>query len=360
MNALTVDVYKHPDEFQSDVVELFAAVSQGNVEVSTQWFNNLVDQVYPADSGVRFPVLRKNGAPVAALPIRVSKGALGWQVEALSNYYTALYAPLLAPGVTANDLAVLLQIIKRMHAPLTGLRFDPMDPQTDGYRILSDALASSGFTPFTFFRFGNWYLRVQDDWPTYLQTRSGAVRSTIKRMGKKFAAAGGTLQIIEGGADLEKGLSAYQHVYALSWKKPEPYPGFVPGLIRACAAQGWLRLGVAWLNGQAVAAQLWIVANGKANIYKLAYDERFKKYASGTLLTAKLMAHVMELDKVSEIDYLIGDDPYKRDWMGARRERWGIIAYNAKSVAGFASWLVAALGACVRKMWSDPDTKKTS
>ena len=108
----------------------------------------------------------------------------------------------------------------------------------------------------------------------------------------------------------------------------------MPGLIRACVERGWLRLGVAWLKDKPIAAQLWIVANGKASIYKLAYDQAFKGYAPGTLLTAKLTQHVMLQDGVGEIDYLIGDDSYKKTWMNQRRERWGLIAYDTRSFHG--------------------------
>jgi hypothetical protein len=48
-----------------------------------------------------------------------------------------------------------------------------------------------------------------------------------------------------------------------------------------------------------------------------------------------LMEHVIENDKVTEVDYLAGDDPYKKAWMSQRRERWGIIAYNPKTFVGF-------------------------
>jgi CelD/BcsL family acetyltransferase involved in cellulose biosynthesis len=88
------------------------------------------------------------------------------------------------------------------------------------------------------------------------------------------------------------------------------------------------------MGERAVAAQIWIVANGKASIYKLAYDEAFKAYATGTLLTACLMQRVIEHDGVHEVDYLIGDDAYKKTWVNQRRERWGLIAYNPRTLAG--------------------------
>lgn len=219
-----------------------------------------------------------------------------------------------------------------------------MDPESTSFRTLLAALQASGLVPFRFFCFGNWYLQVHDDWTTYFKNREGTLRSTIKRMTKKFAAEGGTLELVQGGANLDRSLAAYERVYASSWKKPEPYPEFVPGLIRTCAERGWLRLGVAWLNGEPIAAQLWIVSNGKANIYKLAYDENFKLYASGTLLTAMLMEHAIEKDRVVEVDYLIGDDPYKKSWMSHRRERWGIIAYDPETVTGMFGLSKEVLG----------------
>jgi hypothetical protein len=38
---------------------------------------------------------------------------------------------------------------------------------------------------------------------------------------------------------------------------------------------------------------------------------------------------------VSVIDYLIGDDAYKKLWMNQRRERWGLECAPIASVAGW-------------------------
>ena len=333
-NTLSVDVFRHPDELPLDVQQLFADAEIQNIEFGASWYRNLVNAVYPDHDGVRIYVLRKRGLPVAALPVLARKTVLSQHVDSLSNYYTSIYAPLMDKELEVGDLAPLLRAVKKAHAPLGSLRFAPMDPESTSYHTLLGALQATGFVTFKFFCFGNWYLKVNGDWPSYLKNREGTIRSTIKRMTKKFAAEGGTLELVLKGAALDRGLSAYESVYASSWKQAEPYPQYIPGLIRTCAEQDWLRLGVAWLNDKPVAAQLWIVANGKASIYKLAYDEAYKAYAPGTLLTAMLMEHAMENDKVAEVDYLIGDDPYKKSWMSDRRERWGVIAYNPKTVSG--------------------------
>ncbi|MDP1335135.1 GNAT family N-acetyltransferase, partial [Klebsiella pneumoniae] len=75
---------------------------------------------------------------------------------------------------------------------------------------------------------------VRQHWADYLKDRSSQVRNTIKRNAKKFAAEGGRLELVRDGERLEAGIAAYQAVYAQSWKMAEPYPDFVPGLIRLC------------------------------------------------------------------------------------------------------------------------------
>ena len=349
-DALSVSVYRHPDELPSDVKDLFDQSEQEGVELGLTWYRNLVNTVFADPEGVYIYVLRKNGAAMAALPLVAKRNATGQGVASLSNYYTSVYAPVMQPGLRARDLKHLIDAIKVAHAPLGTFRLAPMDPKSSSFCTLLEALQTGGLEPFKFFCFGNWYLRVNDSWYTYLKTRKGTLRNTIKRMTKKFAADGGTLELTVDGVGLERSLDAFERVYRAKWKKGEPYPEFIPGLARTCAERGWLRLGTAWFNGEPIAAQLWIVANGKANIYKVAYNEEFKSYAPATLVTAMLMEHVIEQDKVTEVDFLIGDDAYKKNWMSHRRERWGIIAYNPRTVGGVIGLIRETMGRILRPL----------
>ena len=52
-----------------------------------------------------------------------------------------------------------------------------------------------------------------------------------------------------------------------------------------------------------------------------------------------MLEHALDGDKVSEVDYLTGDDNYKSNWMSHRRERWGIMAFNPASFLGKLSIL---------------------
>jgi CelD/BcsL family acetyltransferase involved in cellulose biosynthesis len=345
-----VDVYPHPQSMPADAIGLLNKAESKYVELGADWFSNLIASVYKNPGEVAVYVLRRHGRPVAILPT-VKKNDTGTQeLSSLSNYYTAIYSPVFADGLIAEELVPLLRVLKEQNQQTPTYRFYPMDPHSTEFRLLKEGLCLAGLQPFPYFVFGNWFFDVDSGWTEYLSRRSGQIRSTVKRMGKRFAAEGGHLELIHGGERLEKGLAAFESVYRMSWKTAEPYPNFVADFMRLCARRGWLRLSVAWLNEQAVAVQFWYVANQRAYVYKLAYDERFKHFAPGTLLTALMMEQVLDRDKVVEVDYLIGDDPYKKDWMSDRRERWGLIAYNLRTPRGFLGCGTQLLGQFVRAL----------
>ena len=363
---MTLDVvtFQHPDEFPWDVRGLFDSGEVHSTALGCSWYRNYIETIATVNGSVRFHVLRRNGIAIAAIAVSVRR--VGWTLhraaESLGNYYTTMYAPVLAPSVDAKELAVLLRALKRLHRPLASLRLQPMDQSAQSYRVLLDALKLARFRSFEFLCFGNWFLRGHVDWPSYLALRPSKMRSNIKRAEKKLLQDGGSVEVIVDAREAERGVQAYERVYASSWKKPEPHPHFIPGLVAAFAGQHWLRLGIAWLHGQPIAAQIWFVAHGRAEIFKVAYDEAFKEYSPGTVLTAKLMEHVMQSDRVHEIDYLIGDDAYKKIWMSDRRERFGVVAYNPWTMVGGVGAIVEFAGrqvkACVKRaraLWHRSD-----
>ena len=337
------------DDFRAlppDVRALFDAAERTDLQCGADWFANLARTVFPASGAWQLHVLRRGGTALAALPMLVQPGGAARELRSLGNYYTTLYAPALHPDLRAEELAHVLSHLRRQSGPLRSLSFSPLDPAAATTRCLQDALRLAGFLAFHYDSFGNWYLPVTGSGADYLDSRPGEVRSTLRRMGKKFAAAGGRIDVLQHATPAD--VDAFVRVYDSSWKQPEPYPGFMPGLIRLCSERGWLRLGMARLGAQTVAVQLWMVTPGKASIYKLAYDPAFKQFSPGSLLTAALMQHVIDHDHVREIDYLSGDDTYKQAWMSHRRQRVGIVAYNPRSFGGLWGATRQSLGRLVR------------
>lgn len=349
--AAHVERHRHPNELPADALALLDAAEHENLEFSRAWWANFIDTVCtPADHAALLRLTDDGGQTLALLPLLERPSWLpGWcRHEALANYYTTLYAPIMSPGLSARDLSPLVAALRVGRS--VGLCLQPLDNDAPAVRALREALLAHGWRLYEAVAFGNWFLRVEGDWETYLRGRTAGLRSTLKRMDKKFVQDGGRYEILCTPDEVARAVAAYEQVYSSSWKRPEPYPGFIPGLAAACADHGWLRMGVLWLGEQPIAAQLWMVAHGRAAIYKVAYDEAYKAYSPGSLLTGHLMRHVIEVDRAAEVDYLMGDDGYKKQWMGDRRERWCLEAYHPRSIGGALTIARKQAGAALKAL----------
>lgn len=325
-------------DIPGDALPLFEEAERSNFDLALGWFDLLARAGLKADESVRIYTSETMDAEHRArvdvvLPLRAAEN--GHQLSALSTFYTALYSPILREVSVAGLQASFRAIRDEGWAKLA---LNPLAHPSSGFAAIEEALRASGWMAFKHFCFGNWYLLTEGrSYDDYYRTLPAKLRHTLERKRKKFLhSLGGRLEIVAGGNDLEKSILDYQKVYAASWKLPEPFPEFIPEFIRMCAAKGQLRLGLAYIGESPAAAQIWVVRHGRAAIYKLAYGKEFAHLSVGSVLEDHLMRHVFDVDCAREVDYLIGDDPYKRDWMSHRRERWGIVAYNVKTFRGQA------------------------
>ncbi|MEP3051624.1 MAG: GNAT family N-acetyltransferase [Erythrobacter sp.] len=151
----------------------------------------------------------------------------------------------------------------------------------------------------------------------YWGDRPGQLRTTLKRKANKVT--------VEIHQKFDSNIwSKYENIYSKSWKPEEDHPEMLREFARAESEAGRLRLGIAYFEGEPIAAQFWTVENGTAFIHKLAHLEAHKPLSAGTTLSAALFEHVIDADKVDFIDFGTGDEPYKADWMEASRARYRI------------------------------------
>jgi Acetyltransferase (GNAT) domain len=342
--GLRVRVYSDWNRLPAAYLELFDEAGRRDFFLTRAWFENFTRTAVDPDCALRIYGIERNdesgsvaGAFVACS--RRSTKTTGSQrtISSLTNYYSCFFATHLAAGEDAREtLRALARAFMAESPGWETIEIHPLDVDDESFRILMEELRAAGFVVQSFFCFGNWRLAVNGrSFAEYAESLPSVLRNTLQRKRKKLEKTGrARIEILTGGEGLDAAIEAYTTIYLASWKKPEPYPEFIPALIRLCAQEGILRLGVAYVDGQPAAAQLWIVYNGVALIYKLAYDEQFADLSVGTILTANLMQHVLDIDQVAEVDYLSGDDAYKKDWMSYRRERWGILALNPRTLKG--------------------------
>lgn len=328
----------------SDFSSLFDQHASRSFCLSLPWFRNFVATVKePGTEPVIFAVESPGHGnhPLAALPMLRTTATtdLGAPrvLRPLANYYSSLFEPML-DAADHNQEWLLRHLIRSIQAAGTWdmLEFSPLDQSAPLFAALNRALRADGWVTQTYFVFGNWYLEVEGrTYGEYLAALPSVLRKNIpyyeRKIERTFRAR---YVIVDSNDGLDEALAAYDRVYRSSWKQPEPHPEFIPGLARTAVQAGWLRLGVAYLDDTPAAAQFWIVNQGIASIFKVSYDPGFAKSSVGTVLTAKLMQRVIDIDGVHTVDFLSGDDPYKQGWMSHRRERWGIVAMNPKTFRG--------------------------
>ena len=327
--------------FESDHGFKLEQAPEATLFSSIEWFENL-EQYGFATSAKQPRQLRLLVATdsltgqVACLPLLV-QGSTG----ALSNYYSGLFAAMQwqpEAGLLAwraLDLA-LAHALRPQLSGAPALRLAPLDSEATLTTALEEGLRATGFCVDRYFAFANWYLEVGTMTSLqYFSTLPAPLRTSIERGTARLKKAGWRYHVQQtDDANLEASIQSFVSVYNQSWKDSEPNADFIPNLIRVAAARGWLRLAVIELDNQPIAAQLWLVQNGKAYIFKLAFVKGFERLSPGSVLTWSLMAHVMDTDKVSQVDFLSGDDHYKKDWMSHRRERIGLVAFDKRSLQG--------------------------
>jgi hypothetical protein len=254
------------------------------------------------------------------------------EIRGCINPYTCEYDWL---GTSFDAVQATAAAMGRVSKQTQTILLPGLDPDTDSFKATLAGLRDAGFVAKPYFAWGTWFQPVANmDFSTYLATRPSVLQNTWRR---KSAALQKAHRIaFETLSDVEAFIRIYDEVYARSWKEPEPFPDFMPALLRMAAELGALRHGVLMADEKPIAAQFWILWQGQAIIFKLAYDKDWSKFSPGTLLTMHMVKEVLEKDRVRELNFGRGDDDYKKLWMSERRERWGIEAVNPRSAAGFA------------------------
>jgi hypothetical protein len=334
-------VYKNPDFRRppAGLAQIFARCSQQSFFGLPQWYDLLGHFGVPAGSEIRVYTDERPDSLIA-IPLIVYGGKQRECLASLANFYSVEHDVIAAPDADLDrGLATILSEINAERPRWCCLRFSEFDPREASYHALVSRLRHAGLfvecTPGA----ATWYERTDGlAFADYLAARSSQLQNTWQRKKKAVTATHSlSTAFFVDSFGIESAIADYQKVYAASWKPPEPFPDFIPCLIRLAAELGSLRLGIYYMDGVPAAAQFWILWRGRAVIYKLAHDSRFDSLSLGTLLTMDMIERVLLNDRPYEINLGRGDDPYKSLWFPKRRERWGVTAANWRTARGL--WL---------------------
>lgn len=179
--------------------------------------------------------------------------------------------------------------------------------------------------------YGDWYLDdIEYTADQYFMNLPNKVRKDILYCKRRLQNMGSlNFKLIIDRESVDYYMNLYYEVYSRSWQQKEGIgPNFHRDLAHIASEKNWLRLGFLMFNDYPIASQFWISSHKSAFILKTIYDQDYKKYSPGKVLTMEMIRHVISSDNVKTIDYIHGDEPYKQDWTPKRRERKGLTMYN--------------------------------
>lgn len=284
------------------------------------WFRLVKDHTPP--DGRLLAVHTQNGEASAWLFLAKE----GISAIAFSNWYCLRFGPVVSGGKADAAVGGLARGLRR--AGVRRLFLAPIaedDP-------LTAALKRAGWVTRLSRSNVNWRVRTAGmSFEDYWASRPSKLRNTVKRRARAAA-----LEIRMFDRFDEQAWRDYESVYQASWKPAEGSPELMRNLACQEGAAGTLRLGLAYREGQPIAAQLWVTEHGIATIHKLAYREDARQYSPGSILSMEMFRRAIDVDKVDVIDFGIGGDGYKSEWMTESVPLYALTAYDPFSLGGLA------------------------
>jgi CelD/BcsL family acetyltransferase involved in cellulose biosynthesis len=172
---------------------------------------------------------------------------------------------------------------------------------------------------------------------------SAKFRANLRRRARRLAELGAVaIRREDGKGDLDGALAEFLALEAAGWKgergtaiAADPARArFYTQVAHDAAARGALALRALTLDGRAVAVHLGLLHRGVFSLPKTAYLESLGQVSPGQLLHAEVVAEC-EANRLSELDFLGPDMPWKRDWAPLHRPHDWLYVYRP-SLAGRA------------------------
>jgi hypothetical protein len=357
-SPLQVTLYEDLDSLPQSYEIFFQEVAKKDFFSSRAWLENIFNTTLEGNTRPRFYGVETNdfeSIPQALLVFTsaAQNGAKikGWWVKesaiaGTTNYlcysHTFLYTDR-TYDLSATTKALITQLKKDKYS-LVDLNL--FASESISLPILNQAFNDAGMKASTYEYCSNWVENTEHlDYQHYLSNRSKSTRKgTLRKKRRLQENHKVRFEILTQESDSEKAILLFDEVYAKSWKEPNYFQDFTPGLIRACAQQGTLRFGVLYIDDKAASVELCIAANDKATFAKSAYDPDYAEHSASSILLLHMIEHVISSDQAKLLSFGLFDDAYKKSWCQERRLINGIVAFNTHTFWGAIGFAAYSLG----------------
>jgi len=217
----------------------------------------------------------------------------------------------------------------------------PLPEEDANLNILKEAFNGRRLKRIEYLCFRNVYLNEINSSEDYFNNRKKGLMKDIQYCRRRLEKTGSLkFKIITDGNSIDKYMDLYYEVYSKSWQQREGVgPTFHRDLARLEVIKDELRLGFLFYDDLPISSQFWITHNGYAYILKTVYDQQRRKFSPGKILTAHMIQYMIDIDKVKQMDYLHGDEPYKKEWLSKVRKRKGLLIFNNNAKGNYLNFL---------------------
>ncbi len=283
------------------------------------------------------------------------KGILVNKVELIGNVYSPFRSFLFRTTDSyqiSKYLSLVFAVFSQYFRHWDILDFPAIQVENGFFDILKGATVRTGLSNLEYFDFYDWYLDgIATSGKGFLESLPKKIKKDISYCRRRLNKTGNLkFKLVKEQTLVDTYMSHYYYVYSKSWQKKEGIgPTFHRALAESASKNGWLRLGFLFFEGAPISSQFWIVCDYYAYILKTVYHHKFRKYSPGKVLTADMMKYVIDVDRVTSVDYVQGDEPYKKDWTPLRRERKGILVFRNNPKGRYLSLLTKQILPVINK-----------
>lgn len=359
------------DALPSSYDSLLAEAGSLGLFYQRAWYEYLMAHFYNEANVMQLYAVEnvQSGLPVMLLPLRytrsdaaVNRSHAVCSISHLENYASG--CPVFAADLGAQRREVLTAFFAWMRKS----KPDVMPHRADAIRLwpyevgssigldVRESLRDVGFLVQGYTNSVNQYEDTGGlAYEAYFAARSSNQRYNSRRRRRNLEKVGALEFVMytgsESAAELRRATDEYILVSVRSWKSPgSTVASDVIDLIALAASERCLRLGILYLDGVAIAVQFWIFTGGVASALRVHYDEAFKQYAPGVVLSSFCIEYLLDNDRAGSLDFGYGGDEYKEKWMKSSRFYCGFMAFNPSSVRGMYFAVVHIVGQFVKRV----------
>jgi len=176
------------------------------------------------------------------------------------------------------------------------------------------------------------YVRTEGDYEAFRKSVSGTVRKALRRGTSKLKRMSDVAMEISFGEEAQpEELVRLAEIEASSWKsrtgssiKGDPdLLAFYKTLVKRLADAGWLEWCFLTGDGKTLAGQMSIRMAGSLVVWKVGYDEAYRKASPGSVLLEQRIKAAFESDQIDEVNWMTYYG-WHEPWRASRRSYYNV------------------------------------